>query len=246
MYLSHIKSKLQEVLVCKNENLQKCKSTSYLQNTLSQSQNQATVTDLQWLSSGPRWICCGSYTSEGLQELLGRLPETWRRDHLRNHWQTKKVGCWWQGSGGSMRLHFLGKAKNLLKLLLVKTTNSYYLWKLQTATTCEDYKHLSTIQQAFIKATTVTKDFSKCRPWQLMSIPGIVLNWQSHNSHKRVLKMPLVVAVVSTSWNRILLAFTKPGQSPKASQNATHWNSIYYRDRSNLVVEIHFLEFLRI
>ena len=43
----------------------------------------------------------------------------------------------------------LGKAKKLLKLLLVKDTTNR---KVQ----------LSTIQQAYFKATTVTKDFSKC------------------------------------------------------------------------------------
>ena len=75
-----------------------------------------------------------------------------------------------------MRLHFLGK---LLKLLLVKTTSSY--------------NQLSTIQQAFFKATTVTKDFSKC--------------------HATVDVHFLV------SWNSIELA--KPQQSQKSSQNAT-------------------------
>ena len=111
-----------------------------------------------------------------------------------------------------MRLHFLGKAKKLLKLLLVKeTTNSQV--------------KLSTIQQAFFKATTVTKDFSK-----ICHATVDVHSWkyeyqttcfQSHNSHRRVRKMPLEVAVVSISQNSILLAFTKPGQSPKTSQNAT-------------------------
>ena len=42
-----------------------------------------------------------------------------------------------------MRLHFLGRAKKLLELLLLKTTNSQ--------------DQLSTIQQAFFKGTTVTK-----------------------------------------------------------------------------------------
>ena len=85
---------------------------------------------------------------------------------------------------GSMRSHFLGRAKKLLELQLVKTTNSQ--------------DQLSTIQQAFFKATTVTKDFSKCGA---SPFPGIVSNQQSYNSHKRVLKMPLVVVVVSISQN---------------------------------------------
>jgi len=50
MYLSNINSKeniLRKVQVCKKGNLQKGKSTSYLQSTLSQSQNQAiTMSDL--------------------------------------------------------------------------------------------------------------------------------------------------------------------------------------------------------
>ena len=54
MYLSNINSKddkVQKAHVCKKGNLQKCRSTSYLQSTLSQSQNQAIImTDLQWLS----------------------------------------------------------------------------------------------------------------------------------------------------------------------------------------------------
>jgi len=41
----------------------------------------------------PRWICCRSYTSGVFKSCLV-LPETWRRDHLWNHWQMKKAGCW--------------------------------------------------------------------------------------------------------------------------------------------------------
>jgi len=54
MYLSNnINSKITYKSTSLQERyLQKCKSTSYLQNTLSQSQNPAiTMTDLQWLSS---------------------------------------------------------------------------------------------------------------------------------------------------------------------------------------------------
>jgi len=53
MYLSNnINSKITYKSTSLQERyLQKCKSTSYLQNTLSQSQNPAiTMTDLQWLS----------------------------------------------------------------------------------------------------------------------------------------------------------------------------------------------------
>jgi len=195
MYLSNIKSKLQKVQACKKENLQKCKSTSYLQSTLSQSQNQATKTDLQWLSSGPRWICCGSYTSRAFKSCLVGF--------LRHGGE---ITC--EITGRQRRSGVDGKG---LEVLCVYT---------------------------FMGKPRI------CLSYYLSSVYHSTGFHQSHNSHKRFLKMPLVVAVVSTSWNRILLAFMKPGQSPKASQNATHWNSIYYRDRSNLVVEIQFLEFL--
>jgi len=128
------------------------------------------MTDLQWLSSKVNmlWVIY----LKSLQELPGRLPETWRRDHLWNHWQTEKVGCWWQGSGGSMHLHFLGKANNLLKLLLVKTTNS-----------CLPFNRLSSKPQQ-------SQKISQNAARQLCPFPRIVSNRQSHNSHKRVLKMP--------------------------------------------------------
>jgi len=67
------------------------------------------------------------------------------------------------------------------------------------------YAYVTTIQQAFFKATRVTKDFSKCHLTfdvhflEQYPFPGIVSNWQSHNSHKGVLKMPHVVVVVSIS-----------------------------------------------
>jgi len=114
MYLSNINSKedkLRKIQVCKKGNLQKCKSTSYFQNTLRVRTKQSPW---QFCSGCPqRWICCGSYTSRVFKGCLV-LPETWRRNNLRNHWQTKKVGCCQHGSGGSMHLHFLGRAKKLL------------------------------------------------------------------------------------------------------------------------------------
>ena len=139
MYLSNInpkEDKLQKVQVCKKGNLQKCKSTSYLQSTLRVRNRQSP-----WqICSGclPRWLCCGSYTLRVFKGCLV-LPEMWRRDHLWNHWQTKKVGYWRHGSGGSMRLHFLMGAKKLLVLLL---------WRLQTVrTSCLPFNSLSSKPQ---------------------------------------------------------------------------------------------------
>jgi len=54
MYLSNINSKedkLRKVQVCKKGNLQKCKSTSYLQSTLRVRTRQSPWQILQWLSS---------------------------------------------------------------------------------------------------------------------------------------------------------------------------------------------------
>jgi len=124
---------------------EKCKSTSYLQSTLSQSQNPAiTMKDLQWLSSKVNmlWVIY----LKSLQELLGTSWDVEERSFAKS--LADEGRNWWQGSGGSMRLHFL-----------VKTTNSY--------------DQLSTIQQAFFKATTVTKDFSKCHATVWCPLPGI-------------------------------------------------------------------------
>ena len=100
-----------------------------------------------------------------------------------------------------MRLHFLGEAKKLLKLLLVKeTTNSQ--------------DQLSTIQQAFFKATTVTKEFSKCHSKMPLVVAVVSISqksMQSHESHQRLLKMPC----------RLL-------KMPWVADDAISWNSIYY------------------
>jgi len=110
MYLSNINSKedkLRKVQVYKKGNLQKCKSTSYFTKYLESEPDNHH--NRFWSGCPPR--CCGSYTSRVFKGCLV-LPETWRTDHLRNHWQTKKVGCWRQ-----LRVwgfHFLGRAKKLL------------------------------------------------------------------------------------------------------------------------------------
>ena len=131
MYLSNINSKedkLQKVHVCKKGDLQKCKSTSYLQSTLSECQNQAiTMTFAVAVLQGEYAV--GHIPGSRVFKSCLVLQETWRRDHVRNHWQKmpRDIRC---------------------------------------------------------------------------PFPGRVSNWQSHNSHKRVLKMPhVVVAVVSISWN---------------------------------------------
>jgi len=73
---------------------------------------------------------------------------------------------------------------------------------------------------AFREATTVTKEFSKChsRWWLCPFLEYWLLG--SQDSHQRLLKMPPL------------------------ADDAISWNSIYFSNRSNLAVEIHFLEFL--
>ena len=55
----------------------------------------------------------------------------------------------------------------------------------------------------FLQSHNSHKRFLKmpCDIRRPFPLHGRVSNWQSHNSHKRVLKMPLVVAVVSISKN---------------------------------------------
>ena len=61
--------------------------------------------------------------------------------------------------------------------------------------------------------------------------------------------MPLDVAVVAISYRILFYWFLRSEDSRQrkchaVADDATSWNSIYYNDRSNLAVEIHFLEFL--
>jgi len=97
---------------------------SYLQSTLNPSQNQAIMHHDRFAVAVLQGDSAVGHIPLRVFKSCLVLPEAWRRDHLRNHWQTK-VGSWWQGSGGSMRYTFLGKPKwsnECLKLLLVKET----------------------------------------------------------------------------------------------------------------------------
>jgi len=70
------------------------------------------------------------------------------------------------------------------------------------ATTCEDYKQLGPAvyhSTGFLQSHNGHKRFLKMPRNSQCPFPGIVSNWQSHNSHKRVLKMPFVVTIVSIS-----------------------------------------------
>ena len=110
MYLSNVNS----------DNLQKCKSTSYLQSTLSQRQNQAiTMTDLQWLSSKVNMLRV--IYLESLQELLGTSWDMEERS------LTKSPACRRRSSDvGGKGLEFpcvhtfLGKPSNCLSLRRLK------------------------------------------------------------------------------------------------------------------------------
>ena len=156
MYLSNINSKedkLRKVQVCKNGNLQKCRSTSYLQSTLRVRTRQSPCQ----ICSGcpPRWICCGSYTSRVFKGCLV-FPETWRRSLVKSLAE----------EGPMLMARVWG---------FHAFTLSWESQEIAWTTTCEDYKKLG---QAVYHST------------------GFL---QNHNSHKRVLKMPLMVAVVSIS-----------------------------------------------
>jgi len=87
----------------------------------------------------------------------------------------------------------------------------------------------NSIQLAVFKATTVTKEFSKChsRRWQLCPFPRLVSYWLlgSQDSHQRLLKMSGRLLNVAKQWQMMLF----PG---------------IVSNRSNFAVEIHFLEFL--
>ena len=78
------------------------------------------------------------------------LPETWRRDHLRNHWHFSKCHV---------------------------TFDVHFLEQCQTG-----------------KATTVTKEFSKCHSWWwwLCPFPRIVPTgfYETGDGHKRLVKVP--------------------------------------------------------
>ena len=125
-------------------------------------------------------------------------------------------------------------------------------------TTCKDYKQLGPAvyhSTGFLQSHKSHKRFLKMPRNIRCPFPGIVSNWQSHNSHRRVLKMPLVVVVVvsisqnSTYWllrsqdghKRLLKV---PRRLLKMPRNISWIASITCSDRSNLAVEINFLEFL--
>ena len=145
---------------------------------------------------------------KSLQELLGtswdmeitcKITDRWRRSCVDG--KGLEVPCVYTS---------LGKPRNCL---------SYYLWRrLQTArTSCLPLNRLSSkpqqsqkisqnatrqsmsfpgnmsIELAVFKATTVTKEFSKCHSrWQLCPFPRIVSYWllQSQDSSQRLLKIP--------------------------------------------------------
>ena len=97
-------------------------------------------------------------------------------DYLRNHWQTKKVGCC-KGLEVPCVHTSLGKPRNCL---------SYYLWRrLQTArTSCLPFNRLCSKPQS--------QDFSKCHTTGRCPFPRNRIScFQSHNNHKRVLKCHL-------------------------------------------------------
>ena len=149
-----------------------------------------------------RRFCCGLYTLRVFKSCLV-LPETWRRDHLRNHWHRKKVGCWWQGSGGSR-----GKPKwsrNSLWRRLQTANSSCLVSTIQQSQKISQNAMRQSISScplpgiiselAVFKATIVTKEFSKCHSWwwrrRLCPFPRIVSYWllRSHDSYQRLLKM---------------------------------------------------------
>ena len=109
------KSKLQKVQVCKNKNLQKCKSTSYLQSTLRVRTRQSPW---QWLSSKVNmlWVksCLVGFLRHG-GEITCKITGRHRRSGVDG-----------KGLEGPCIYTFLGKPRICL---------SYYLWRLQTART---------------------------------------------------------------------------------------------------------------
>ena len=187
MYLSNIDSKedkLRKVQVCKKGNLQKCKSTSYLQSTLSPSQNQAiTMTDLQWLSSkvNTLWVIY-------LKSLQGLFVTSWDME------ETSLAKSLADEQGRMLMARVWG---------FHAFTLSWGSQEIAWTTTCEDYKQLGPAvyhSTGSLQSHNSHKRFLKMPCDIRCPFPRIVSNWQSHNSHKRVLKMPLVVvAVVSIS-----------------------------------------------